>query len=133
MAAAREVGHLCCFQSPSATVGFRPTSFVTIDEHLERKVLAIRAFASRAEVRGYLERGLIESSAGYWSRFGDGRYAEAFEVVRDAAATAQPGGPVPGRAAEPVLVRDRPEVAHVRLASPAAAVRPGRGGTSVSP
>jgi LmbE family N-acetylglucosaminyl deacetylase len=108
MQAAREIGHVLCFQSPSATVDFRPTRFVNIDRQLERKLLAIRAFASQAEVQGYVERDLVESSAGYWSRFGDGRYAEAFEVAGDAA------------------------VPHTRPASPAA-VRPGRGGTSVSP
>ena len=40
---------------------------------------AVRAFPSRLEVQGYLEGGLIESTAAYWSRFGAGRYAEAFE------------------------------------------------------
>lgn len=83
-AAAGAVGRLCRFQSPSATVDFRPTSFVNIDEQLARKVLAAGAFASQPELSGYLERDLITSSAGYWSRFGDrdGRFAEAFEVDR---------------------------------------------------
>ena len=33
-------------------------------------------------MRAYLEPDLIEATARYWSRFGEGRYAEAFEVVR---------------------------------------------------
>jgi len=37
-------------------------------------------------VRGYLDPDLIQSTARYWSRYGDGRYAEAFEVIREAAA-----------------------------------------------
>ena len=94
MVAIREVGRVYCFQSPSATVDFRPTRFVTIDEQLERKLMAIKAFASQTQVRAYLEPDLIESTARYWSRFGDGRYAEAFEVIREAATD--------GRAADPV-------------------------------
>jgi LmbE family N-acetylglucosaminyl deacetylase/CheY-like chemotaxis protein len=124
MQAAGEISHVLCFQSPSATVDFRPSRFVNIDRQLERKILAIRAFGSRAEVRGYLERDLVESSAGYWSRFGDGRYAEAFEVAGDFG--------VAGDAAEAVEVAGDAAVPHARPASPAA-VRPVRGGTSVSP
>ena len=95
MVAIRDVGRVYCFQSPSATVDFRPTRFVTVDEQLERKLLAIKAFASQTQVRAYLEPDLIESTARYWSRFGDGRYAEAFEVIREAATD--------GRAADPVV------------------------------
>ena len=98
--AGRQAGHIYCFQSPSATVDFRPTRFVTIDERLERKLLAVGAFAAQAEVQGYVQRGLIESTAGYWSRFGDGRHAEALEVMREGALTAcLPGGPASGLAA----------------------------------
>ncbi len=60
---------------------------------LERKLMAIQAFASQTQVRAYLKPDLIESTARYWSRFGDGLYAEAFEVIREAATPAgQPGG-----------------------------------------
>jgi two-component system, NtrC family, response regulator HydG len=84
MVAARGVGRVYCFQSPSATVDFRPTRFVTIDDQIEGKLQAIHAFGSQVEIRRYLEPDLIESTARYWSRFGDGRYAEAFEVIREA-------------------------------------------------
>jgi two-component system response regulator HydG len=89
MVAARRVGRVYCFQSPSATVDFRPSRFVNIDEQVERKLLAIGAFASQVEVRAYLERDMIAATARYWSRFGDGRHAEAFEVIREAAVTAR--------------------------------------------
>jgi hypothetical protein len=70
---------------------------VTIDGQMERKILAIRAFTSHAEVRSYLDRGLVTATASYWSRFGDGRYAEAFEVTRaGATAAGQPGGAIAG-------------------------------------
>ena len=88
MVAAREVGRILCFQSPSATVDFRPTRFVSIDQQLERKLQAIDAFSAQAAARAYLEPDLIQSTARYWSRFGEGRYAEAFEVIRDGAAVA---------------------------------------------
>jgi LmbE family N-acetylglucosaminyl deacetylase/CheY-like chemotaxis protein len=90
MVAVRNIGRVYCFQSPSATVDFRPTRFVNIDEHLERKLKAIGAFASQVEVRAYLEPDLIQSTARYWSRFGGARYAEAFEVVRESSVTGQP-------------------------------------------
>jgi two-component system response regulator HydG len=125
MVAAREVGRVYCFQSPSATVDFRPTRFVTIDQQLERKLLAIRAFASQTQVRAYLEPDLIEATARYWSRYGDGRYAEAFEVIREAGADGQPGPPddrsvVPHGAAVPAAgpptpvgaTREHSEVPH---------------------
>jgi two-component system, NtrC family, response regulator HydG len=125
MVAAREVGRVYCFQSPSATVDFRPNRFVTIDDEVERKLMAIRAFASQAEIRAYLAPDLIKSTARYWSRFGDGLYAEAFEVIREAAMTAgQPGGPVrneavalPGaRPSVPLSAAARPDGAETGLA-----------------
>jgi LmbE family N-acetylglucosaminyl deacetylase/ActR/RegA family two-component response regulator len=85
MAAAQDVGRVYCYQSPSATVDFRPTRFVSIDRQLVRKLQAIASFDSQVEVRTYLEPDLIQSIARSWSRFADGRYAEAFEVIRDRA------------------------------------------------
>jgi LmbE family N-acetylglucosaminyl deacetylase/CheY-like chemotaxis protein len=85
MAAAQDVGRVYCYQSPSATVDFRPTRFVSIDRQLDRKLQAIASFDSQVEVRTYLEPDLIQSIARSWSRFADGRYAEAFEVIRDRA------------------------------------------------
>jgi two-component system response regulator HydG len=100
MVAVRKVGRVYCFQSPSATVDFRPSRFVAIDDEVERKLMAIRAFASQVEVRAYLDADMIRSTARYWSRFGDGQYAEAFEVIREAATpAAPPAGPAPGVAA----------------------------------
>jgi LmbE family N-acetylglucosaminyl deacetylase len=117
MVAVREVAHVYCFQSPSATVDFRPTRFVTIDEQLERKLLAIQAFASQVQVRGYLKPDLIQSTARYWSRYGDGDYAEAFEVIRDAA----PAGPSAGQAA------GRAAPNRELVATPGGVARPGPG------
>jgi LmbE family N-acetylglucosaminyl deacetylase len=85
MVAAQDVGRIYCYQSPSATVDFRPTRFVSIDRQLDRKLEAIASFDSQVEVRTYLEPDLIQSIARSWSRFAEGRYAEAFEVIRDRA------------------------------------------------
>jgi LmbE family N-acetylglucosaminyl deacetylase len=85
MVAAQNVGRVYCYQSPSATVDFRPTRFVSIDRQLDRKLEAIALFDSQVEVRTYLEPDLIQSIARSWSRFAEGRYAEAFEVIRDRA------------------------------------------------
>jgi two-component system response regulator HydG len=95
MVAGRDVGRVYCFQSPSATVEFRPNHFVTIDDQLEGKLLAIGSFASQTEVRDYLEPDLIESTARYWSRFSDGLYAEAFEVIRDSVTASLSDAPDP--------------------------------------
>jgi LmbE family N-acetylglucosaminyl deacetylase/CheY-like chemotaxis protein len=85
MVAAQGIGRVYCYQSPSATVDFRPTRFVSIDRQLDRKLEAIACFDSQVEVRTYLEPDLIQSIGRAWSRFAEGRYAEAFEVMRDRA------------------------------------------------
>jgi LmbE family N-acetylglucosaminyl deacetylase/ActR/RegA family two-component response regulator len=82
LAAARDAGQIYCFQSPSATIDFHPGRTVSIDRHLERKLLAVGAFPSQPEARHCLDRNLIELTASYWSRFTDGQHAEAFEVAR---------------------------------------------------
>jgi len=108
MVAARRIGRVYCFQSPSATVDFRPTFFVAIDDYVNRKLDAIRAFASQFAIRDYLEPDLIISTARYWSRFTDGTHAEAFEGIRDRAPTRVTQGP-PGAArpaASPVSAQD---------------------------
>ena len=83
MVACRRVGRVYCFQSPSATVDYRPTHFVAIDDYLGRKLKVIDAFGSQAGIRDYLEPELITATARYWARYGDGTFAEPFETARD--------------------------------------------------
>ena len=97
VAAAWKIGRVYCFQSPSATADFRPTHFVPIDEHIDGKLSAVRAFDSQPEVRDYLDPDLVTSTARYWSRYCEAQLAEAFEVVRDRAAAGAAAGP-PGTA-----------------------------------
>jgi CheY-like chemotaxis protein len=99
MAAAGRVGQVYCFQSPSATIDFRPTHFVAIDNHLTGKLRAVAAFASEPEVRGFLEPDQVTPTALYWGRYCEARHAEAFEVVRKRAAGAAPGRPETAEAA----------------------------------
>jgi LmbE family N-acetylglucosaminyl deacetylase len=83
MVAARSVPYVLCFQSPSATIAFRPSRFVSIEHTLDRKMDAISAFTSQASSREYLDDSLLRASARYWARFGGGTAVEPFEVVRD--------------------------------------------------
>ena len=95
VAAAQRVGRVYCFQSPSATIEFRPARLVPIDDHIGRKLRAVAAFADQAEVRDFLEPDQVTPTALYWGRLCEARYAEAFEVVRDrtaiGAASGRPG------------------------------------------
>jgi two-component system, NtrC family, response regulator HydG len=102
MVAARRVGRVYCFQSPSATIDFRPTYFVAINEHLGRKLKAIETFGSQYTVRDYMEPDLIASTARYWSRYCAGNHAEPFETIRD-----RSGGP-PVRSDDSLLLAGTP-------------------------
>ena len=81
MVACRRVSKVYCYQSPSATVDYRPTHFVTVDDYIGRKLKLIDAFGSQAGIRDYLEPELIRATARYWSRYGTGAFAEPFETV----------------------------------------------------
>ena len=83
MAGARRIGRVYCFQSPSATIDFRPAHFVPIDEQMQGKLAAVGAFAEQAEVRAFLEPDQVTSTALYWARYCQAQHAEAFEVFRD--------------------------------------------------
>jgi two-component system response regulator HydG len=98
MVACRRVGRIYCYQSPSATVDYRPTYFVSIDDYLGRKLKIIDAFYSQASIRDYMEPELITSTARYWARYSAGSYAEPFETIRDRAGQEAPktGGHLAG-------------------------------------
>lgn len=81
--AARSVPEVLCFQSPSATVEFRPHRFNNIGDELDTKLAMLAAFASQAH-RDYMAADIVRSTARYWARFGTANLAEPFEVVRSA-------------------------------------------------
>jgi LmbE family N-acetylglucosaminyl deacetylase len=86
MVAARKVGQVYCYQSPLATIEFRPAHFVAVDQHMGVKLSTVEIFGSQVSQRDHLEPELIEATARYWSRFSGGSHAEAFEVIRQRSA-----------------------------------------------
>jgi len=83
LVAARGLPRVYCYQAPSTTVEFHPTRFVAIDEYLDKKLEAIRAYHSQTAIRRYLDEDLLRATARYWARFAQTRYVEPLEVVRE--------------------------------------------------
>ncbi|MGJ4843161.1 MULTISPECIES: response regulator [unclassified Leifsonia] len=85
LVATRSVRTVCCYQSPSATIDYRPTRFVPIDGFTDAKLRLIDCFRSQTELRSYLEPDFVLATARYWSRFGGGQSCEPLEVIKDTA------------------------------------------------
>jgi LmbE family N-acetylglucosaminyl deacetylase/ActR/RegA family two-component response regulator len=81
--AARRVPRIYAYQTPSTTVEFRPSRFISIDDVLERKLEAIGAFESQTAIRSYLAPDLLNATARYWGRFATSLFAEPLEVIRE--------------------------------------------------
>lgn len=92
MVAARQVPSVYCYESPSATVDFRPVRFVAVEAHMAGKLAAIAAYSSQTEVRSYLEPELISATGRYWGRYGASRYCEPLEVIRERPSQRSGGG-----------------------------------------
>jgi LmbE family N-acetylglucosaminyl deacetylase/CheY-like chemotaxis protein len=85
LVAARSVDTVACFQSPSSTVDFRPSRFVSIDGYTEKKIELLQCFQSQANIRKYLEPDFVLATARYWSRFSSSSdNCEPLEIIRDA-------------------------------------------------
>ncbi|MEU9856260.1 PIG-L family deacetylase [Streptomyces sp. NPDC047974] len=84
LVASRKVPRLGCYQSPSATTAYRPNRFIELNEaDVAAKLAAIGAHDSQASTRWYLDQDLLRSTARYWGRFSQTRYAEPLELVHD--------------------------------------------------
>jgi LmbE family N-acetylglucosaminyl deacetylase/ActR/RegA family two-component response regulator len=83
LVAARRVPRIYAYQTPSTTVEFKPSRFISIDDVLERKLEAIAAFESQTAIRAYLAPDLLNATARYWGRFATSLYAEPLEVIRE--------------------------------------------------
>ncbi|WP_262849728.1 response regulator [Mumia quercus] len=81
--ATRTVPGVWCFQSPSATVDFRPNRFIDVEGFVETKLRMLAAYASQSH-RDYMAPDLVRATARYWSRFMTAREAEPLETVRAA-------------------------------------------------
>lgn len=88
--ATRAVDTVACFQSPSSTVDFRPTRFVSIDGFTEKKLELLKCFQSQADIRSYLEPDFVLATARYWSRYGGGTSVEPLEILRETADMSTP-------------------------------------------
>lgn len=88
--ATRAVPSVYCFQSPSATVTFRPSRFVDVTGLVEAKQAALACHRSQAHA-WYMDPEVVAATARYWGRFARIRDAEPLEVVRDV--PAQTGEP----------------------------------------
>jgi len=88
--ATRSVDTVACFQSPSSTVDFRPTRFVSIDGFTEKKLALLSCFESQSQIRNYLDPELVLATARYWSRFGAGESVEPLEILRETADMSMP-------------------------------------------
>lgn len=81
--ATRRVGTVACYQSPSATIDFRPTRFVRVEDFIEKKLELLRCYQSQTATRDYLSPDFITATARYWSRFGGGTAVEPLEILRE--------------------------------------------------
>jgi len=88
--ATRAVDTIACFQSPSSTVDFRPTRFVSIDGFTEKKLELLACFQSQSQIRNYLDPEFVLATARYWSRFGSGESVEPLEILRETADMSMP-------------------------------------------
>jgi LmbE family N-acetylglucosaminyl deacetylase/CheY-like chemotaxis protein len=85
VSAALHVPRIFCYQSSSSTVDFHPSRFVAVDEFMDRKLAVLRAYTSQVRQRRYLDAELLRATSRYWSRYGQSRFVEPFEVVRESA------------------------------------------------
>ncbi len=81
--AARKVENVFCYQSPSTTIDFRPTTFTDVNDFMEEKLWLIAQYESQTSKCAYLAKDLIKSTARYWGRFAGNKNVEPFEVIRD--------------------------------------------------
>jgi LmbE family N-acetylglucosaminyl deacetylase/ActR/RegA family two-component response regulator len=100
LVAARRVPRIYAYQTPSTTVEFRPSRFISIDDVLDRKLEAIAAFESQTAIRAYLAPDLLNATARYWGRFATSLYAEPLEVIREGDIVPAGGGVQDDGAAE---------------------------------
>lgn len=87
--ATRRVATVACYQSPSATIDYRPTKFVRVEQFMERKLELLRCFDSQTANRDYLDPDFVSATARYWTRFGGGTAVEPLEVVRESSEPAR--------------------------------------------
>ncbi len=85
IAAADTVGSIVCYQSSTATVDFQPNRFVAVDDFTDTKVEMLSCFAQHGDRPRFLEPDFALATARYWSRYGQSRFCEPLEIIRESA------------------------------------------------
>ena len=80
--ACRAIPNLFSYLSPSGTVDFRPSIFISIDKYMDQKLEAVAVYTSQSESRPYLQADMIRATARYWGRFGKYNLVEPMEVIK---------------------------------------------------
>jgi len=80
LAAAEGVTRVFAYESPMATMDFRPDFFVNIAPFLDQKLEMIECYEELALPNVSSE--LARAAARYWGRLTDPEHAESFEVIR---------------------------------------------------
>lgn len=78
---APDVPHVYAYQSPTATIEYRPHLFASVEKVMGRKLKAVACFEA-AGAPPHLERGLVRATARYWSRFSRHPEVEPLELLR---------------------------------------------------
>jgi LmbE family N-acetylglucosaminyl deacetylase/CheY-like chemotaxis protein len=107
LVATRTVRTVACFQSPSSTVDFRPSRFVSIDGYTDKKLALLECFRSQGEIRSYLDPGFVLATARYWGRYGGGTSVEPLEIVRETSDLSSPVRPIASQV-DPAAARRTP-------------------------
>ena len=106
MIATRRVPTVACYESPSATVDFRPNRFDSIDGYLDTKLALLACFTSQTGRRDYLEPDFVRATARYWSRFGGGRSCEPLEIIRETSGRRPAGSEFAAQTGSPAAMAD---------------------------
>ena len=104
LVATRGVPNVYCYQSPSATVEFRPRRFVDITHFIGQKIKVIDAYHSQVDRMESIQSDVIVATARYWGRFAGYVLAEPLNVIRERDGDLPPGDgkedSAPGSAAD---------------------------------
>ena len=82
LSAARHIGHVLHYQSPSTLESFTPYVFVDINGFLDKKVAAIAKHASQVGLSSMVDLDWVQAAARYWGGRARVPYAEAFSPAR---------------------------------------------------
>jgi LmbE family N-acetylglucosaminyl deacetylase len=80
--AARSTASIESYQSPSASIDFKPSRFVDVSKQMKNKLRLIKCYATQFTKCKYLNRSIIQANAMYWGRYANYSLVEPFEVIR---------------------------------------------------